>query len=236
VVKVGGSLGQRPQALRRLMTTLARLGRTRRLVVVGGGGRFADEVRRADRRFDLTGSASHWMAILAMDQFAHLIGDLARGAVVVREASELRPRRLNVLAPSTWLRRADPLPHSWEVTSDSIAAWVARTLHARRLVLLKSVDGRAMGVPVPHPARARPPLARRARASQLGDLVDPYFARALGAGMPCWIVSGTHPERLAALFRSGSTRGTELISDGVGAPPRARSRPTLRPARPRARD
>jgi hypothetical protein len=58
-----------------------------------------------------------------------------------------------VLAPSSWLRRADPLPHSWNVSSDSIAAWVARAVGARDLWLIK------------------PPHATGA------DLVDPYFAR-----------------------------------------------------------
>ena len=51
------------------------------------------------------------------------------------------PGRLNVLAPSAWLLRADPLPHSWDITSDSIAAWIARVLGARRLMLVKHEDG-----------------------------------------------------------------------------------------------
>ena len=35
----------------------------------------------------------------------------------------------------------DALPASWEVTSDSIAAWVADQVGAGRLVLVKEVDG-----------------------------------------------------------------------------------------------
>jgi len=43
-----------------------------------------------------------------------------------------------VLALTRWLRARDPLPHSWNVTSDSIAAWVAGQLNAARLVVIKS--------------------------------------------------------------------------------------------------
>src|SRR5215510_3527159 len=80
VIKVGGSLGARPATLRRLMETLATAARRHWLVVVPGGGSFADEVRRTDRRVRLGDSAAHWMAILAMDQYAYLLARLAPGA------------------------------------------------------------------------------------------------------------------------------------------------------------
>ena len=49
----------------------------------------------------------------------------------------------------------DALPASWEVTSDSIAAWVAAQIGAERLVLVKGVDGLyaqwpARGEPLAH--------------------------------------------------------------------------------------
>jgi len=69
----------------------------------------------------------------------------------------LQRRQIPVLAPSRWLLTADPLPHSWDVTSDSIAAWVAAELDASRLLLIK------------------PPGARGA------DLTDPHFRQALPA-------------------------------------------------------
>ena len=141
MIKVGGSLAARPAQLRRLMEMLAGAARRHWLVVVPGGGSFADAVRRADRRFALGDSPAHWMAILAMDQYGYLLARLAPGAALVRSRRELAPGRLNVLAPSAWLLRADPLPHSWDVTSDSIAAWIARVLGARRLMLVKHEDG-----------------------------------------------------------------------------------------------
>ena len=77
-----------------------------------------------------------------------------------------------MLAPARTLQEADPLPHSWEVTSDSIAAWVAGQVGAPRLILIKP---RGVGV---HSSEAggrdRPPP---------DGLVDPYFARALPAGV-----------------------------------------------------
>ena len=42
-----------------------------------------------------------------------------------------------MLAPYRWMRAADVLPHSWDVTSDSVAAFVAGALDAARLVLVK---------------------------------------------------------------------------------------------------
>ena len=49
--------------------------------------------------------------------------------------------RVPVLAPYQWLRHADPVPHSWDATSDSIAAWIAVTLRATHLVLIKPAAG-----------------------------------------------------------------------------------------------
>jgi aspartokinase-like uncharacterized kinase len=204
VVKVGGSLDARPAHLRRLMETLAATARRHWIVVVPGGGRFADAVRRADRRFRLGDSSAHWMAILAMDQYGHLLADLAPAARLVRSRRELAPGRLNVLAPSAWLRRADPLPHSWDVTSDSIAAWFARTLRVRRLVLVKHEDG-FIG-PLHGPERI-PARGRAIAFDAFAGAVDPYFPRALDPATGCWIARGHLPHRIARLIETNRTYG-----------------------------
>ena len=142
MIKVGGSHGARPAVLRRLMQTLARQARRHFLVVVPGGGSFADEVRRADRRFALGESAAHWMAILAMDQYGHLLADLAPGSMLVRRRSELVPGRLNILAPSAWLlrRRSAPSFVGRDLGLDRRLVR-PRSLGARRLMLVKHEDG-----------------------------------------------------------------------------------------------
>ena len=110
--------------------------------MVPGGGPFADAVREFDRSLGLSPDAAHWMAILAMDQYAHVLADRIPGAVLHGGArggggERLQSGRVVVLAPSRWMRSADVLPHSWDVTSDSVAAFVAGALDAARLILIK---------------------------------------------------------------------------------------------------
>lgn len=126
VVKLGGSLlTQVP----RLVEELQRSGRP--LLLVPGGGPFAERVRT----LELDGDEAHWMAIAGMEQFGWYIasqGMKPTDRLVIG-------RGVSVLLPYRVLRDEDPLPHTWEVTSDTIAAWVAKKLHLD-LLLIKSVD------------------------------------------------------------------------------------------------
>jgi (4-(4-[2-(gamma-L-glutamylamino)ethyl]phenoxymethyl)furan-2-yl)methanamine synthase len=182
VVKIGGgalaNLGDFDAAL----AAIGAAGRGRRLLVVPGGGPFADAVRDVDRRLQLSDTAAHWMAVLAMDQSAHLVAARLAGSQVVVDAPEidaaLAAGVMPVLAPSRWMRDRDALPHSWDVTSDSIAAWVAGQLGARRLVLIKPSG--AAG----------------------SDLLDPYFHRALFPGTAVATLSADRAGELEHLLSS----------------------------------
>ena len=150
VVKVGGGLLGAPGALERVCAAVAALGRREPLVVVPGGGPLADAVRALDRAVGLSPEAAHWMAILAMDQYAHLLAERVPGGRLVEEpgaiAAVLSAGEIAVLAPSRWLRAADTLPHSWDATSVSVAAFVAGALDAVRLDLIKPAEGADAGV------------------------------------------------------------------------------------------
>ena len=162
VVKLGGSLLKHVEEFDRVLGVLAEVARARRLRIMPGGGPFADAVRAIDARVRLSDDAAHWMAILAIDQYAHLIAERLGDSALVTSATEIThaqsSARIPVLAPYRWLREADPLPHSWDVTSDSIAAWCAQAVGASQLVLIK-------------PSGAS------------GDLVDRYFSRAQPSGV-----------------------------------------------------
>jgi aspartokinase-like uncharacterized kinase len=141
VVKIGGSLLARSEWFDAALTEVSNASRDVSLLIVPGGGPFAEAIRDVDQRLTLSDEAAHWMAVLAIDQYAHLIASRLPDAQLVQSAREselaVEQRRLPVLAPYHWLRDADPLPHSWDVTSDSISAWVAGQVGASRLVLVK---------------------------------------------------------------------------------------------------
>jgi aspartokinase-like uncharacterized kinase len=176
VVKLGGSLLKHVEEFDRVLGALAEVGRARRLLIVPGGGPFADTVRAVDAHLRLSDDAAHWMAILAMDQHAHLIAERLAHSALVTSATEIAhahlSARIPVLAPYRWLRDADPLPHSWDVTSDSIAAWCAHAVGAPQLALIKPSG--ASG----------------------GDVVDRYFSRALHPSVSSACVPADEIDRL----------------------------------------
>jgi hypothetical protein len=104
-----------------------------------------------------------------------------------------------VLAPSAWLLRADPLPHSWDVTSDSIAAWIAHALRVRQLMLVKHEDG---FIGPDRGPRRMPEHVRQIALEAFSGVVDPYFARALDPTIGCWLVRGHLPHRISRVIET----------------------------------
>jgi (4-(4-[2-(gamma-L-glutamylamino)ethyl]phenoxymethyl)furan-2-yl)methanamine synthase len=181
VVKVGGALLADRALLDTVLAHIEDAACDARIVVVPGGGPFADAVRAADRELLFADDTAHWMAVLAVDQYAHLLAERRSCFQLVSSAPEieaaLASKRVPVLAPYRWLREADPLPHSWDVTSDSISAWIAGALGASRLIVIK------------------PPGANVTAA------VDPYFSTALPASVSFAIVTADAHEMLSAELR-----------------------------------
>jgi dihydroneopterin aldolase len=162
VVKLGGSLAAGP-ALGAWLQMLTRYGGGR-AVVVAGGGAFADAVRSAQAQHGFSDRAAHRMALLAMEQYAVMLADFAPVLVTCAGDDEisacLADGRIPVWLPSR-MALADPaIPESWDVTSDSLAAWLARRLAAKRLILVKST-----------------PRSVDAASWALQGLVDPAFPR-----------------------------------------------------------
>ncbi len=219
VCKIGGSLldgGWAPDLVAALRRAAPGLG----ILAVPGGGRAADRIRARYLRGKLDLSEAHWAAIRALDanalrlaggcgaELPVVTGPEAWGAGTGRYADRGPGAggRLAVLAPFPLLRAQDPLPHGWEVTSDSIAAWVADRCGASRLLLLKARGDR------------RPPgpdgRAARLSARRAGDrgLVDRHLSSLLRtAAFRTWIVNGRHPDRLLAFLTGDGTAATPLL-------------------------
>ena len=191
VVKAGGSLTTEIPALYSLLASSGR-----DLLVVPGGGAFADAVRESGA----LGTPAHWMAICAMEETAWLW--VAAGAAPV-ESLHSPVRGVSVLLPYRVMREADPLPHSWDITSDTIAAWVAAARNAP-LLLLKSVDGILFGGQV---CETLPEDVERGMVET--DVIDPAFLPFVRASGIRWaIVNGRKPERIRDILQGGRPPGT----------------------------
>lgn len=141
VVKLGGSFAFSPRLRQWIaaMTTYAG-----RIVVVPGGGPFADAVRAAQAPMGFNDRAAHRMGLLAMEQYGCAIASLD-GRLSLAESLEaihqgLAKGNVPVWLPTQMALKSTAVPQSWDVTSDSLAAWLAGKIGAERLALVKHVD------------------------------------------------------------------------------------------------
>lgn len=201
VVKLGGSLIHDP-ALPAWLSAIACHGRGR-IVVVPGGGPFADTVRAEQQRLRFPDPIAHRMALRAMDQYGLLLCGLQPGLIpehrVERLPALLRDERVAVWLPSAALDREQDIPSNWDVTSDTLAAWLARALGATHLLWVKAC-------PLAKPtATATDLIAQR--------ILDPAFPAYCD---PCRIVArcvtATDHPRLTELMQDDQVPiGTRLV-------------------------
>ena len=140
VVKLGGSLQYSPH-LPAWLEEIATHGGGK-VIIVPGGGAFADQVRQAQQYWHFNEQAAHQMALLAMEQYGLMMKGIENRLRTARTTGEIA----TVLAAgevAVWLpsgiacdREIQP---GWDVTSDSLSAWLARKMEARHLLLVKSV-------------------------------------------------------------------------------------------------
>jgi hypothetical protein len=140
------------------------------------------------------------MAVLATNQYgfylassgATLVEDPAAGGLGVR-----------ILLPFKVLYEHDPLPHSWNVTSDSIAGWIAHRLHTD-LVISTDVDG------IFSAAGMISSIA--ASALTFESCVDAFIPELLiKYQLNCTIVNGRHFQRVLDAVQGRQTIGTTII-------------------------
>ncbi len=187
VVKLGGSLRDR---ITDLVPVL--LGSGRPLFIVPGGGVFADTVRKAN----VNEESAHWMAIAAMEQYGWAVASRGIPATDALNVTD----RIVVFLPYCFMRRQDPLPHSWDITSDSIAAWVADFL-CLDLLVLKSVDGiMENGI-----------LLDRVSLPVKSDILDPHFIPfVLKKNLKTTIINGSHGDRIERFLKGEPVPGTRI--------------------------
>jgi len=151
IAKIGGSLFHRIPDLVPVLCASERP-----VLIIPRGGPFADAVRQCNVNDD----TAHWMAVAAMDQYGLYIA--SHGIPTTTEMAN--PKKTTFFLPYGYVMLNDVLPHTWDVTSDTIAAWVAGRLHLD-LLLLKSVDGIFLnGI-----------LQNQVHGPVESDVTDPFF-------------------------------------------------------------
>jgi 5-(aminomethyl)-3-furanmethanol phosphate kinase len=199
VIKLGGSFAFSPD-LRDWIAAITRC--AGRAVIVPGGGPFADAVRAAQLQMGFDDRAAHRMALLAMEQYGCAIKSLHGSLSLVDSLDSIRrglaDGQVPVWLPTQMAMGAADIPQSWDVTSDSLAAWLAGKIGAERLVLVKQVE------PAPGTARVAD-LAKR-------DIVDAAFANFHAAsGVPAFILGPKDHGAIGNLLR-GEPAGMRIIA------------------------
>ena len=201
IIKIGGSLMVQDDGkiLRQIGNIISGYSFEHPVLIVAGGGPFADTVRRYGEQFVLSEKTCHFMALSAMDQYAFLLNETISGSVLTDLSNRgslpttifTHPQLPQILLCSAFLRQicANDLPHSWDVTSDSIALYLAKLMDISMLVILKSKD---IDLSLQEPD------------------VDPFFQQLLPVNIPVWFLNGLYPERLTHLLQTGTTKGIYL--------------------------
>jgi 5-(aminomethyl)-3-furanmethanol phosphate kinase len=188
VVKAGGSLAKTG----RLDTVLAIISAARiPVVVVPGGGQFADAVRKLQSEMRFDDATAHRLALLAMEQMAEYFVARQPGMKVARSLPEIfdavMDGQIPVLAPLQLIAEDASVAAGWEATSDTISARLAELLDVR-VVLLKSVDAGSIS--------SADELARQ-------HIVDSIFPEIVARSDLSWSVYGPNDDAALTALLAG---------------------------------
>jgi aspartokinase-like uncharacterized kinase len=114
-----------------------------KIIIIPGGGSFANFIRKAYTELQFSDELAHWMSIISMNYNGIELGKKYANLKTYENLNELKKQGENLclFLPFQFLKKNDRLPHTWQVTSDSIALFLAKTLELKECFLVKDVDG-----------------------------------------------------------------------------------------------
>ena len=141
VIKLGGSL-MRSTELSYWLENIESVSLHSNVVIVPGGGEFADLVRNTQKERQFDDYVAHQMALLAMCQYGYLLNGMNKKLRIIEDMA-LFPSYFGKNLPLLWIPMSlinndSDIAANWDFTSDSISLWLATKLCATRLVLVKS--------------------------------------------------------------------------------------------------
>jgi len=193
LIKLGGSLIQSARTIVKDLIEYTN-STSETVIIVPGGSIFADTIRGVNPGEE----SAHWMAVLAMEQYGYYLAD-GTGAEFI-DSLEIPDKGTYILLPYKILKEKDELPHTWDVTSDTIAAWVALKLGAR-FIKVTDVDGIYLNGTLQKELRAQEIIGKETCV----DAELPIFLRR--HKINCEIINGNCPGRLINALK-GNIFGT----------------------------
>ncbi|WP_394328408.1 amino acid kinase family protein [Methanobrevibacter filiformis] len=200
VLKVGGSLF--PKHAIELIKSI----KDTKTLVINGGGEFANLIRKYDCEVDFTDDVSHKTAINSMDIIAKLLNDKIEFSELVYtldEAIEVAGNgKIPILLSSGIINKLNPLESSWDVTSDSIAAYISNLLKSK-LLIATNVDGIYTQKPTLQGSKFIDEITAKNLLSFNESSIDLMLPKLLlEFGADCFIVNGKYPERVLSIINS----------------------------------
>ena len=171
-----------------------------------GGGEFANLIRKYDREIEFSEDVTHETAIDSMDILAKLLNDklaFTEISYTIEEAKSISDsNKIPIMICSEILKENEPFKHSWDVTSDSIAAYIASLLDAK-LLIATNVNG----IYTKDPSLSGAELINEIDVNKLLtfdessiDLMLPTLL--IEYGLDCYVVNGECPERVLSIMNN----------------------------------
>jgi len=146
VFKISGKILENSKNLECTISQLKELyedNTLQKIIIIPGGGSYANFIRSIDRKLVLGDDLAHWMAIFSMDYNGEELNKLFPDLECINDIKKIQ-RASNIFCiflPYNYLKKKDELPHSWDITSDSIAIYIANKLQLNECYLIKDVEG-----------------------------------------------------------------------------------------------
>ncbi len=211
IIKLGGSLIEKGRdIIRFLRDYVDEKEKAPTIILIPGGGPFAEVVRNVSADMSISEETAHWMAVLAMHQYGLLLANGEIGIALVESMKEIDGAEpIRILLPYEVLKADDCLPHTWDVTSDTIAAFVANKIGEKTFIKLTDVDGII---------DEKGHLIKEIYAKEMVELEE---KGCVDAGLPgflmqnrmsCTIVNGNFPNRIIAAIEGKETLCTKILA------------------------
>jgi aspartokinase-like uncharacterized kinase len=202
-----------PASLHRLCHVISKLSNDYQIIVIPGGGVFADTVERMQKKFQFSDLSAHRMALLGMNQYGHMLAELMGSSAIISDRIDqvgmlLKKGSCVIMQVYDRFSHDESVEASWKVTSDTLACLIAGEVQAMGLVLLKDVDG------LYDPGNPRSIISRVSTAGLVKRRirgVDEAFPNCIKKnGLTAHVMNGRWPSRLEKILKGKAARGTTI--------------------------